>query len=139
VKFLIDECLSTELVRLAIERGHVESSHVRWIGKGGIKDWNLLPVILDGDWTFVTCNAYDFRGPKDAPGSRGEYAKAPLHAGLICLAGPTDGFDLDTQLELFALALDELAHGPDLTNQVLEVTLEAADEGEVTLRRYDLP
>jgi hypothetical protein len=139
VKFLIDECLSAELARLAIERRHAESSHVRWIGKAGMKDWNLLPVILDGDWTFVTRNAYDFRGPPEAPGSKGEYAKTTLHSGLICLNGSADGFDLDAQLELFAIALDELDRAPDLTNQVLEVTLEKERDETAMIRRYHLP
>jgi hypothetical protein len=98
-----------------------------------------LPVILDGDWTFVTRNAYDFRGPPDSPGSKGEYAKTTLHAGLVCLNGPTYGFDLDTQLELFAVALDEIDHESALTNRVLEVTLEAAYDETVTVSRYDLP
>jgi hypothetical protein len=139
VKALVDECLSAELVPLAVERGHVGSSHVRWIGKGGMKDWNLLALILDGDWTFVTRNAYDFRGAPDAPGGKGEYAKTELHAGLICLNGPANGFDLDTQRELFAVALDELDRDPDLINQVLEVTLEAGEDEVITIRRYDLP
>ncbi len=139
MKALIDECLSTELVDLAVERGYVGSSHVRWIGKGGVKDWNLMPVILDGDWTFVTRNAYDFRGAPGAPGAKGEYAKVDLHAGLICLNGPADGFTLETQLELFELALDELDRDRDLINQVLEVTLEVVGDQEITIRRYALP
>ena len=85
MKLLIDECLSEELAKLARQRGHHESSHVRWIGKTGAKDWELLPVILDGDWTFVTNNSIDFRGPAHAPGSKGEYRKTAVHAGLICL------------------------------------------------------
>ena len=108
MKALIDECLSTELVARAIARGHVSSTHVRWIGKAGVKDWNLMPIILDGDWTFVTRNAYDFRGALEAPGAKGEYKNVELHAGLICLSGPARGFNLDTQLELFEIALDEL-------------------------------
>jgi len=80
MKLLIDECLSEELSKRARDRGHPESSHVRWIGKTGAKDWLLLPVILDGDWTFVTRNSVDFRGPASAPGSKGEYRKACLHA-----------------------------------------------------------
>ncbi len=73
MKLLIDECLSEELAKLARDHGHPESSHIRWIDKTGAKDWELLPVILDGDWTFVTGNSVDFRGPADAPGSKGEY------------------------------------------------------------------
>jgi hypothetical protein len=138
MRFLIDECLSEELCKAARDRGHAEASHVRWIGKGGLKDWNLLPVILDGDWVFVTKNAFDFRGPVGAPGSRGEYAKVELHAGLICLNGPP-GMDLDLQLDLFEAALDELDSTPDLVNQVLEVTATSLDAETFTVRRYPLP
>jgi hypothetical protein len=77
--------------------------------------------------------------PPDKPGTRGEYAKAEVHAGLICLNGPTDGFDIDTQLELFEIALGELDCDPDLVNQVLEVTLESGDDTQITIRRYSLP
>ena len=139
MKILIDECLSDELVAIAVARGHSASTHVRWIGQGGVKDWNLFPLILAGDWTLVTRNAYDFRGPADRPGSKGEYAKTDLHAGLICLNGPTHGFDLDTQCELFEIALDEIDREPDLLNQVLEVTLERAGDTRIVLSRYALP
>lgn len=135
MKFLIDECLSVELANLAIDRGHVESSHVVWLGKAGLPDWRLLPVIIDGDWTFVTRNAYDFRGPADAPGGRGLYARAEIHAGLVCLTAPV--MTLDDQLELFEAALDELQSEPDLINQVLEVEVVAGDR--IRLRRYRLP
>ena len=135
MRLLIDECLSEELVTLARERGHPESTHVRWIGKGGAKDWELLPIILNGDWTFVTKNSVDFRGPAAAPGSKGEYRKATLHAGLICLNGPV-GMDLDMQLELFAVALDTLDANSDLINRVIEVTAESP--GQRRRHRYPL-
>lgn len=138
MKLLIDECLSEELAKLARERGHAEASHVRWIGKGGAKDWHLMPVILAGDWTFVTKNSWDFRGPPDAPGTSGAYGDVDLHAGMICLNGPV-GMDLDMQLELFAVALDDLDADPDLINQVLEVSLENAGDEEIRVVRYALP
>jgi hypothetical protein len=138
MKLLIDECLSEELAKRACAVGHSESSHVRWIGKTGAKDWELLPVILAGDWTFVTKNSADFRGPADAPGSKGEYRKAPIHAGLICLNGPV-GMDLDMQLELFEVALEALTADGDLINQVVEVTLDDADAEEIRIVRYALP
>lgn len=137
MKFLVDECLSPELVHLAHEHGHSESSHVLWIGKAGAKDWELMPLIQDGNWTFVTRNSYDFRGPANNPGTKGLYGKADLHAGLVCLNGPA-GLDLDMQLELFAVALDDLAGGDDLVNQVLEITLED-DASDIVVRRYNLP
>jgi predicted nuclease of predicted toxin-antitoxin system len=71
MKFLVDECLSPELVKLAHDRGHGGSSHVVWRHLQGRKDWELKPFILDGDWTFVTRNSVDFRGPSSRPGSRG--------------------------------------------------------------------
>ena len=107
MKLLVDNCLSEELAHVAIERGHAEATHVRWIGKGDWKDWNLKGLIDDGGYTFVTKNSVDFRGPKNNKGSKGEHAKLALHAGLICLNGPL-GMDLDLQLELFLTALDAI-------------------------------
>jgi hypothetical protein len=101
VKFLIDECLSLDLVGVACDRGFVESSHVVWMGKSGWKDWELKPFILAGDWTFVTRNSVDFRGPADDPGSGGEFANVALHAGLICINGP-EGMTAEAQCELFS-------------------------------------
>ena len=138
MKLLIDECLSEELAQLARDRGHPESSHVRWIGKAGAKDWELLPIILLGDWTFVTKNSIDFRGPADAPGSKGEYRKATLHAGLVCLNGPVD-MNLDIQLELFQTALDLLDEVNDLVNGVIEVTLDDLTDTEIAVVRDALP
>lgn len=79
MKFLIDECLSPSLVRIATEARHPESSHVVWLGKAGWKDWDLIRFVVAGDWTFVTRNARDFRGP------RGLHGKQAVHAGLVCL------------------------------------------------------
>jgi hypothetical protein len=135
MKLLIDECLSPELAKLAQSRGHGESSHIVWLKKGGWKDWSLTTFIIDGDWTFVTRNSIDFRGPASRPGSRGQYSDVPIHAGLICLNGP-EGMNLDVQLELFEYALDEVADG-DLVNQVLEITL--LDDKEIRILRYALP
>jgi hypothetical protein len=101
----------------------------------GRKDWSLKPFILDGDWTFVTTNAVDFRGPASEPGSRGQYAEVAIHAGLICPSG-FGGMDLDDQHALFEIALDEIGDG-DLVNQVFEVTLE--EDGAVHVLRYALP
>jgi uncharacterized protein (DUF433 family) len=79
MKFLVDECLSPELTRRAHSRAFGQSSHVVWLGRGGAKDWELKRLILDGDWTFVTKNSVDFRGPSAAPGSKGQYADVAIH------------------------------------------------------------
>lgn len=137
MKLLIDECLSEELAKYARERGYEQASHIIWIGKAGWKDWQLKKIILDENWTFITKNSADFRGPITSPGSKGQYSDVEIHAGLICLNGPV-GMDLDLQLELFELVLDELDRDGDLINQVLEITLLEAD-GEIDLQRYRLP
>lgn len=135
MKFLVDECLSPELTKLAHARGNGESSHVVWLGRAGLKDWELKPLILKDDWTFITKNSVDFRGPAEMPGAQGQYAGVAIHPGLICLNGPPC-MDLDMQLELFEQALDELPTDTDLVNQVLEITME---EDVLHVRRYHLP
>ena len=136
MKFLIDECLSPDLAVLAQERGYAESTHVVWRGMAGKKDWKLKSFVLAGDWTFVTTNSVDFRGPLSNPGSRGQYADVLIHAGLICLNGP-ERMRIDEQLELFDRALEELAVDGDLINQVLEITLDSDEE--LLVWRYNLP
>jgi hypothetical protein len=135
MKLLIDECLSPELAKLAQSCGYGEASDVVWMKKSGWKDWSLKPFIIDGDWTFVTKNSVDFRGPASNPGSKGQYADVAIHAGLICLNGP-QSMDLDLQVELFEQALDEIA-GTDLINQVLEITL--GEDDQIHVLRYALP
>lgn len=136
MKFLIDECLSQRLTTMARDRGYAESSHVHWLGLGGIQDWTLIRRAVDDDWTLVTKNSYDFRGPAGAPGKPGLHALQPIHAGLVCLNGPP-GMNLALQEELFGIALDEIAAlGDDLVNQVLEIT---AGESDVVIERYPLP
>lgn len=71
------------------------------------------------------------------PGSKGVLANVPLHAGLICIDGPT-GMDSDLQRLLFEFALEELDEQPDLTNQVLEVTIDESGES-LDLVRYEFP
>ncbi len=134
-KFLIDECLIPDLATLARQRGFVESSHVTWLGKGGSKDWELKAFILDHDWTFVTRNSSDFRGPENTPGSRGQYAGVTLHAGLVCINGP-DQMGANEEADLFDIVLDTIGHG-DLINEGIEITL--SEDGEFELVRYALP
>jgi hypothetical protein len=134
-KFLIDECLSPELATLARQRGFVESSHVTWLGKAGWQDWKLTPFILEEDWTFVTRNSFDFRGPANKPGSRGQYSGVSLHAGLVCINGPED-MGADDEAEMFAAVLHTIGPG-GLVNEGVEITL--SDNGNFELVRYSLP
>src|ERR1039457_4206113 len=120
-KLLIDENLSPSLVELAVATGFV-CSHVNHLGLTGQKDWQLKATILEGDWTFVTNNGVDFRGPAKQPGTQGVYAALSLHAGLVCIDA-SGGLNLASQRRLFDLVLSNLEAEGALTNQVLQVTL----------------
>ena len=134
-KILIDENLSPSLAADGQQRGFL-CLHVNHLGKTGTKDWELKRIILEGDWTFVTNNSIDFRGPADEPGSSGEYADVRLHAGLVCIDAPF-GLNLNLQRQLFALILDEIVKNGELTNQLLEVGVKK--DGKLELRRIALP
>ena len=136
MKFLIDECLSPRLASRAVAAGYAGSSHVVWLGRRGAQDWELKQLIIDEDWTFVTRNSVDFRGPTARAVAGGHYSDVPIHAGLICLNGP-EGMNLSMQLSLFDAALDEVASNPDLVNQVLELSLDT--DGGITVLQYELP
>ena len=123
MRFLIDECLSIDLVTVAGHAGH-EARHVAHVGRAGWKDWNVVRYARDRDFVLVTNNASDFRQL---------YAAQPLHAGLVILI-PV--LNRAMQQRLFRAALDELAVIGEPVNRVLEVDL---DGEEVTLTLYDLP
>lgn len=107
LRFLIDECLSPELVQMAAKAGHVESTCVRDRGLSGTKDWRLIEHVVAGDFTLVTHNAVDFRG--DGPTKLGgEHAKQPIHAGLVCL-NSVHAMDLQRQHDLFQIVLTSWA------------------------------
>jgi uncharacterized protein DUF5615 len=53
VRFLIDECLTVDLVTVAGQAGH-DAQHVARVGKAGWKDWNVVRYAADGDFILVT-------------------------------------------------------------------------------------
>jgi len=123
MRFLIDECLSIDLVSAAGQAGH-EAQHVARVGKAGWKDWNVARYAAEGDFVVVTNNASDFRRL---------YAMQLLHAGLVIIIPSVNRMQ---QQQLFLGALDELARFGELINRVLEVDI---DDDEVTFKLYDLP
>lgn len=135
LRFLIDECLTPELVAMAMAAGHVESTCVRDRGLTGTKDWKLMEHVVAGDFTLVTHNAVDFRGA--GPGQLGgQHAKQAIHAGLVCL-NSVHVLDLQRQRKLFQVALDALAGMNDLVNQALEVF--EFEDGSMEIVLYDIP
>jgi predicted nuclease of predicted toxin-antitoxin system len=123
MKFLIDECLSIDLVSVASQAGH-EAQHVAHVGKAGWKDWNVAAHAAEGDFVLVTNNASDFRRL---------YAAQTLHAGLVIIIPNVNRM---VQQQLFRGALDELAKFGEPVNRVLDVDIEGDD---VTFKLYDLP
>ena len=123
MRFLIDECLHTSLVDVAERHGH-ESHHVNWLGLSGKTDSELMLRIVDGDFTFVTNNAMDFRRL---------YARRELHAGLVIIVPQVVPA---RQRALFSGLLDTLLPDEALVNEVIEITL---DGEEAVFTRYDLP
>jgi len=77
----------------------------------------------------------DFRGPESSPGSRGQYADVPLHAGLVCINGP-DEMKAVAQAALFGAVLDVIGFEGFL-NEAIEITL-AEDNQQYEIKRYAL-
>ena len=123
VRSLIDECLHTSLVGVAEQRGH-ECHHVNWLGLSGEADWDLMTRIMDGEYTFLTNNAADFRRL---------YARRELHAGLLIIVPQVEPA---RQRALLDALLDTLQPAEALINEVIEINLDA---DEAVFTRYDLP
>ena len=123
MRFLIDECLSIDLVSIANQAGH-DAQHIARVGKAGWKDWNVVRHAREGDFVLVTNNASDFRRL---------YATEPLHAGLVILI---PNVNRGLQQTLFRGVLDELARLGEPINRVLEVDIDGED---VTFSVYALP
>jgi predicted nuclease of predicted toxin-antitoxin system len=122
-RFLIDECLSPDLVQLAIDAGF-ECTCIRDRGLLGAQDRKILEFLLEEDFTLVTTNVADFLAL---------FGAEKLHAGLVCLSFSTHHSNLEAQREFFQIALEAL--GEDLVNQVLEVAEDAV--GHVTVSMYE--
>ena len=126
MKFLIDECLSPELVADARARGHLETTHVTWLGLGARQDWSIVRRAVHDGFVLVTNNTTDFTTL---------LAREGVHAGLVCLNTAPGLMSLTVQKLLFSLALDRLISEP--INEALEITLKA--DRSVQIDRYDLP
>ena len=122
MKLLIDECLHTSLVTVAHSAGH-SADHVSHRGLGGLKDWQLMRVIREQEYTFVTNNRSDFLDL---------HGKEALHAGVIVIVPNVVPLQ---QQELFAAALKHIGTR-DLTNTLVEVQFV---EGNIQCLEYELP
>ena len=122
MKLLIDECLHTSLVTVAHSAGH-SADHVSHRGLGGLKDWQLIRVIREQEYTFDTNNRSDFLNL---------HGREPLHAGVIIVV---PNVIPSQQRELFAAALKHIGTR-DLTNTIVEVRFVGDD---IQCSEYELP
>ena len=118
--FLIDECLSLDLVAHAQARG-LHATHVIFRGLQGRPDRDLVASALQEDFVLVTNNRKDFLRL---------YAREEVHCGLVILV--PGGIVSEAQVRLFSAALDAIAEEPDLVNRVVEVEM----DGQVTIRSW---
>jgi predicted nuclease of predicted toxin-antitoxin system len=121
-KLLIDECLHTSLLELAHTAGHA-ADHVNYLALGSSKDWDLMKLIVERDYTFVTNNRLDFLAL---------FRRVPLHAGLVVIV---PNVKPALQRELFQAALHFIGNR-ELVNIVIEVDYRGT---EIECRQYSLP
>jgi predicted nuclease of predicted toxin-antitoxin system len=107
-KLLVDECLSPDLVLVAKMRGY-DATHITYIGKAGWQDYNLVNLIVDGGYIFVTNNGRDFRKL---------LGEQPIHNGLVILVPRLKACEQERFLEA---ALDFIEHLGHTINRVVEV------------------
>ena len=127
MKFLIDECLSPDLVAIARDRGSSLSTHVTWLGLRSKKDWTIVRRAVEDGYVLVTNNTTDFTSL---------VGREDVHAGLVCLSVAPGLMSLQVQRVLFEVALDRLA-GDEPVNDVIEITLTA--DRKVRIDRYAWP
>jgi len=108
--FLIDECLSPDLVAYAEGVRKIRAVHVLYRGLEGKEDWDLIPYIIQNDYTFVTCNGEDFLRL---------YAQEDIHPGLVIIL-PGD-LTAKEQVQFFGLVLDRIERFEDLINKVVTI------------------
>lgn len=118
--FLVDECLSLELVALAQARGF-HATHVVFRNLQGTSDRTLVEVAARESFALVINNRRDFLRL---------YAEQEIHAGLVVLV--PGGLVSEDQMRLFDLALDAIEAAGEIINQVVEVE----PDGRVKIRPW---
>lgn len=123
LSFLIDECLHTSLVEIAVSLGYT-AYHIEHLGLKGAPDWQLWKRVLRDDMVFVTNNAQDFRKLS---------RRTELHPGLVLIlpmVRPT------VQGQMFRAGLEYLAGRTDLINRALEIDIQ---KGKMVVQEIEIP
>ncbi len=107
--FLIDECLTPDIVAWAHSRGF-SATHVVYLQREGASDRSVAQLVLRRDDILVTNNARDFLSI---------YAKFDVHPGLVIIL---PSVSREAQIALFEAALRVIETRDDLVNHLLEVS-----------------
>lgn len=119
-RFLVDECLSPALTRLAQDAG-CEAIAVAHHGLMGVPDHRVMEFAETGGYCIVTNNRDDFLALLQV---------RELHPGLVVLKGAGG---LDLRHRQFGVALAAMRGWGDSINKVVEVGV------DLTVAVYDLP
>ena len=116
---LIDECLSPDLVSVALARGRV-GLHVVWLDRVGADDRELPALAAERSYVFVTNNRRDYLRL---------YAASEVHNGLIIIEPSVVA---EEQCRQFGIALDVVERQDSLGNRLIEVHA----DGTVDVRNW---
>lgn len=130
-KFLIDECLSPELVEIARVEFDFFATHVPWLGAAPAgskswKDWHIVDLFRKNPHVLVTNNRRDF--------VERYFQRADLdpHEGLVVLI---EKGDLNTQIELFRKLMAYLLELDSAMNCLVEIN----NSGEIRIATWPDP
>jgi len=106
--FLFDECLTPDLVAVAIAAGH-PAFHVNHLGLTSRSDRAVALAALEGDYVLVTNNRLDFIKI---------YRNFDVHAGLVVII---PNVTARRQRVLFGSIIDHLRGEASLVNKLVEI------------------
>jgi predicted nuclease of predicted toxin-antitoxin system len=119
IRFLIDECLTSRLCRLAKQRGYA-AEHVVLVNLGSTPDSVIAVKAVERGDIFVTNNARHYRRL---------YAKFTRHPGLVIIM---PSVPLDSQMRLFARVVEFIEAQPTVVDQMVVVRR----DGEITIEPW---
>ena len=123
MRFLVDECLHTSLIKVLNDSGY-EAYHAVYLGMSGWKDHDVMKRVRKEDFVFVTNNASDFRAL---------FSHEDVHPGLIVII---PNLRPEHQRSLLSAGLRHIGDRRDLINKVIEIDI---DGSEAVVKEYDWP
>ena len=128
--FLIDECLTPALVKIAKERGYFAQHVSRIKDLKGKSDRKVTQYALENSMIVVTNNLVDFDQI---------YRTREAHPGLIFMSASGNLINRETHILMFENALEELEESL-FSNEVIHIHIDEDRNKDIqlTLKRYTL-